>query len=198
MLLLIVIGLFHCMCMYLLLIDSIGSLLCERVLNVLFDIWILSCAHCFPAPSLWKTLQDMCSSWRHHDALVAQWHRVNVAFTTRLLRNIYGTTPRLPAAQGILYSDWHVQRISVICLHKWSSCLKSMHWIWTSGREIHKTASSSLRSLVYQTQLWLSSFAIHIYFWTFIILAVLETILWQLGWSQLCICCLQTYTWQKL
>jgi len=83
------------------LIDSIGSLLCERVLNVLFDVWILSCAHCFPAPSLWKTLQDMCSSWRHHDALVVQWHRVNVAFTVRLLRNIYSTTPQLPAPHGI-------------------------------------------------------------------------------------------------
>lgn len=85
-----------------LLLDSIGSVLCARVLNVLFDVWILSCAHCFPAPSLWKTLQEMCSSWRHHDALVAQWHRVNIVFTTRLLRNIYGTTPQLPLPLGIL------------------------------------------------------------------------------------------------
>ena len=85
-----------------LLLDSIGSVLCERVLNVLFDVWILSCAHCFPAPSLWKTLQEMCSSWRHRDALVAQWHRVNIVFTTRLLRNIYGTTPQLPLPLGIL------------------------------------------------------------------------------------------------
>jgi len=99
---------------HLFLTESIGSLLCERVLNVLFDVWILSCARCFPAPSLWKTLQDMCSSWRHHDALIAQWHRVNVAFTTRLLHNIYGTTPRLPAAQSILSSDKHLQHISYV------------------------------------------------------------------------------------
>ena len=95
-------------------IETIGSLLCERMLTVLFDVWILSCAHCFPAPSLWKTLQEMCSSWRHHDALVAQWHRVNVAFTMRLLHNIYGTAPQLPTPQGIFFGVLQILHISVI------------------------------------------------------------------------------------
>jgi len=104
--------------MHVLLIDSISSLLCERMLTVLFDVWILSCAHCFPAPSLWKTLQEMCSTWRHHDALVAQWHRVNIAFTMRLLHNIYGTTPQLPTLQGILFTVQKMLYISVSSLYK--------------------------------------------------------------------------------
>lgn len=81
--------------------DSIGTQLCERVLAVLFDVWIIACARCFPAPSLWKTLQEMCCTWRHHEALITHWHRVNVALTIRLLRNLYGTSLRLTVAPGM-------------------------------------------------------------------------------------------------
>ncbi|XP_074641925.1 ral GTPase-activating protein subunit beta-like [Tubulanus polymorphus] len=70
--------------------DDIGDQLCERVLSVLFEMWLIACAKCFPAPSLWKTFRDMCTNWRHHEALVMQWHRVNAALTSRLMKFIYG------------------------------------------------------------------------------------------------------------
>lgn len=65
--------------------DDIGDQLCERVLSVLFEIWLLTCHKCFPSPSLWKTFRGMCISWRHHESLVVQWHKVNQALTAHVL-----------------------------------------------------------------------------------------------------------------
>ncbi|CAH1791195.1 unnamed protein product, partial [Owenia fusiformis] len=80
--------------------EGIGDLLCERVLGVLFEIWLLACAKCFPGPSLWKTFRDMCSYWRHHEALVIQWHKTNVALTAKLLKFMYGEDyPELQIAE---------------------------------------------------------------------------------------------------
>ncbi|XP_036357187.1 ral GTPase-activating protein subunit beta isoform X7 [Octopus sinensis] len=76
---------------------DIAEHLCERVLSVLFEIWILACARCFPSPSLWKTFRNMCVDWRHHDALVQQWHRINHALLSRLLKIMYG--PSYPELQ---------------------------------------------------------------------------------------------------
>lgn len=69
---------------------DVGDQLCERVLSVLFEVWIISCVKCFPSPSLWKTFQESCSNWRHRMALVEQWNRVNLALTARLLEFMYG------------------------------------------------------------------------------------------------------------
>ncbi|XP_064603525.1 ral GTPase-activating protein subunit beta-like isoform X2 [Liolophura sinensis] len=77
--------------------DDIGDHLCERVLSVLLEMWLLCCARCFPSPSLWKTFRVMCINWRHHEALVLQWHRVNHVLTCRLLRFMYG--PDYPELQ---------------------------------------------------------------------------------------------------
>ncbi|XP_052767273.1 ral GTPase-activating protein subunit beta-like isoform X2 [Mya arenaria] len=70
--------------------DDIGDHLCERVLSVLFELWLLACQKCFPSPSLWKTFRKMCIYWRHHEALISQWHRVNHALTARLLKFMFG------------------------------------------------------------------------------------------------------------
>lgn len=70
--------------------DDVGDQLCERVLSVLFEVWLLACVRCFPSPSLWKTLQESCALWRHRVALVDQWNRVNLALTARLLEFSYG------------------------------------------------------------------------------------------------------------
>ncbi|ESO90184.1 hypothetical protein LOTGIDRAFT_233979 [Lottia gigantea] len=70
--------------------DDIGDNLCERVLSVLFGIWLVACTKCFPSPSLWKTFRNMSQSWRHHEGLVLQWHKVNFALTSRLLRIMHG------------------------------------------------------------------------------------------------------------
>ena len=175
--------------MHLLVTDSIGSLLCERILTVLFDVWIFSCARCFPAPSLWKTLQEMCSSWRHHDALVAQWHRVNVAFTTRLLHNIYGTTPQLPTLQGSLLSIQQIFHISVTFLYGEISWFESIYEIVTA----RKTAKTGLSCSSIENCLgdkiktvWVESSdgavgtsCIHVFLDKVLILAIWDTALWQ-------------------
>ncbi|XP_034123218.1 ral GTPase-activating protein subunit beta isoform X4 [Drosophila guanche] len=70
--------------------DDVGDQLCERVLSVLFEVWLLACVRSFPSPSMWKTLQESCSMWRHRVALVDQWNRVNLALTSRLLEFSYG------------------------------------------------------------------------------------------------------------
>lgn len=70
--------------------DDVGDKLCERVLSVLFEVWLVACTHCFPSPPLWKTLREMAMNWRHRVALVEQWNRVNLALTQRLLEFMYG------------------------------------------------------------------------------------------------------------
>ncbi|XP_065095234.1 ral GTPase-activating protein subunit beta isoform X8 [Ochlerotatus camptorhynchus] len=70
--------------------DDVGDQLCERVLSVLFEVWLLACSRCFPSPSLWKTFQESCAGWRHRIALVEQWNRVNLVLTAKLLEFTYG------------------------------------------------------------------------------------------------------------
>ncbi|XP_055544201.1 ral GTPase-activating protein subunit beta isoform X8 [Wyeomyia smithii] len=70
--------------------DDVGDQLCERVLSVLFEVWLLACSRCFPSPSLWKTFQESCAAWRHRIALVEQWNRVNLVLTAKLLEFTYG------------------------------------------------------------------------------------------------------------
>ncbi|CAK1542009.1 unnamed protein product [Leptosia nina] len=69
--------------------------LCERVLCVLFEVWILACHRCFPSPPLWRTLREHCISWRHRAPLTETWTRVSLCLTARLLKHMYG--PLFPA-----------------------------------------------------------------------------------------------------
>lgn len=76
--------------------DDVGDQLCERVLSVLMELWLIACVRCFPAPPLWKTLREMCMNWRHRVPLVEQWNRVHLALTAKLLEYTYGPDfPRL-------------------------------------------------------------------------------------------------------
>ncbi|CAG9768936.1 unnamed protein product [Ceutorhynchus assimilis] len=70
--------------------DDVADQLCERVLSVLFEIWLIACGSCFPSPPLWKTLRECCMNWRHRVALVEQWNRVNLALTSKVLVFMYG------------------------------------------------------------------------------------------------------------
>lgn len=72
--------------------DDVGDQLCERVLSVLFEVWLIACVRCFPSPSLWKTLQESVALLRHRISLIEQWNRVNLALTARLLDFTYGPT----------------------------------------------------------------------------------------------------------
>ena len=70
--------------------DGISDELAERVISVLFELWLVCCSGPFPVPSLWRTFRDMCSNWRHHEAVVTQWNKVNIALTIPLLEKLYG------------------------------------------------------------------------------------------------------------
>lgn len=80
--------------------DDIGDQLCDRVLSVLLEVWLQACARCFPSPRLWKTLTELAQTWRHRAGLVAQWNRINIALTARLLASMYGPSfPSIPVCK---------------------------------------------------------------------------------------------------
>ena len=86
-------------------VDDVGDQLCERVLGVLYEIWLLACVKCFPSPPLWKTFREMCLNWRHRNGLVEQWNRINMALTTRLLAFMYGPEfPQMKIRKWMLFS----------------------------------------------------------------------------------------------
>ncbi|XP_014219177.1 ral GTPase-activating protein subunit beta isoform X2 [Copidosoma floridanum] len=72
--------------------EDIGEQLCERVLGVLLEVWLVACERNFPSPPLWKTLRESCLRWRHRLSLIEQWNRVCLALTARLLHIMYGPT----------------------------------------------------------------------------------------------------------
>lgn len=85
--------------------DDVGDQLCERVLSVLFEVWLIACIRNFPSPSLWKTLQESCHLLRHRIALIEQWNRVNLALSARLLEFLYGPTfPELKISKFLFKS----------------------------------------------------------------------------------------------
>jgi hypothetical protein len=68
--------------------NDIGTQLCERIVSVLFEIWLIACCRCFPSPSYWKTFQQLCISWRHRPALIDQWNKINYSLTSRLVQHM--------------------------------------------------------------------------------------------------------------
>ncbi|XP_032454306.1 ral GTPase-activating protein subunit beta isoform X8 [Nasonia vitripennis] len=70
--------------------EDTGEQLCERVLGVLLEVWLVACERNFPSPPLWRTLRESCLRWRHRLSLIEQWNRVCLALTARLLHIMYG------------------------------------------------------------------------------------------------------------
>lgn len=70
--------------------EDAGEQLCERVLSVLFETWLLACARCFPPPPLWNALRESCQRWRHRGGLIDQWNRINFALSAKLISFMYG------------------------------------------------------------------------------------------------------------
>ena len=54
-------------------LDDVGDQLCERVLGVLYEIWLIACVKSFPSPTLWKTFREMCMNWRHRTGQCGQF-----------------------------------------------------------------------------------------------------------------------------
>ncbi|XP_056898134.1 ral GTPase-activating protein subunit beta isoform X3 [Takifugu flavidus] len=71
---------------------GVAEKLAEKLMAVLFEVWLLACARCFPTPPYWKTAREMLANWRHHPPVVEQWSRVACALTSRLLRVTHGPT----------------------------------------------------------------------------------------------------------
>ncbi|XP_035983069.1 ral GTPase-activating protein subunit beta isoform X4 [Fundulus heteroclitus] len=69
---------------------GVAEKLADKLMAVLFEVWLLACARCFPTPPYWKTAREMLSNWRHHPPVVEQWSRVACALTSRLLRFTHG------------------------------------------------------------------------------------------------------------
>lgn len=65
---------------------GVAEKLAEKLMAVLFEVWLLACARCFPTPPYWKTAREMLANWRHHPPVVEQWSRVACALTSRLGR----------------------------------------------------------------------------------------------------------------
>lgn len=66
------------------LLVGVAEKLAEKLMAVLFEVWLLACARCFPTPPYWKTAREMLANWRHHPPVVEQWSRVACALTSRL------------------------------------------------------------------------------------------------------------------
>ncbi|KAL1021288.1 hypothetical protein UPYG_G00011250 [Umbra pygmaea] len=71
---------------------GVAEKLAEKLMAVLFEVWLLACARCFPTPPYWKTAREMLANWRHHPPVVEQWSRVACALTSRMLRFTQGPT----------------------------------------------------------------------------------------------------------
>ncbi|XP_026205491.1 ral GTPase-activating protein subunit beta-like isoform X2 [Anabas testudineus] len=70
--------------------------LSQLSMEVLLEVWLLSCARCFPSRCLWQTCGQALSGWRHQPVVVEQWSRVVAALTSRLLLLSFGPSfPRL-------------------------------------------------------------------------------------------------------
>ncbi|XP_041638494.1 ral GTPase-activating protein subunit beta-like [Cheilinus undulatus] len=98
---------------------SASDQLSDLSMAVLFEVWLLSCARCFPSRSLWQTGKQMLSSWRHQPAAMEQWSRVSSALTSRLLALTFG--PSFPQFKvpdedvALIPADMEDERVS----HTW-------------------------------------------------------------------------------
>ncbi|XP_075979377.1 ral GTPase-activating protein subunit beta isoform X2 [Anticarsia gemmatalis] len=94
---------------------SAAEQLCERVLCVLFEVWILACHRCFPSPPLWRTLREQCIRWRHRAPLTEQWTRASLCLTARLLKHMYGPLfPAMPISEedaNLIPSDMSAEAV---------------------------------------------------------------------------------------
>ena len=70
--------------------------LCGKLISVLLEVWLYASCYHFPAPSMWKTLQELCMSWRHHSAMIDYWSRTSLSLTKKVIQFMYGPSFPLP------------------------------------------------------------------------------------------------------
>ena len=81
--------------------NGLGVTLCSSLIHVLFEAWLCACIACFPSPSLWKTLRELCCNWLHHHNVVQQWNKVIYSLTLRVIKHLY-TPQYLSSVQSSL------------------------------------------------------------------------------------------------
>jgi len=69
---------------------SLGNSLCEQLIHTIFNLWLRTCVQYFPTPSLWKSLQELCITWRHHPQVIAEWNKIMSSLTVRVVIQLYG------------------------------------------------------------------------------------------------------------
>ena len=152
-----------CLLLLFFLTDGISDELAERVISVLFEMWLTACSASFPVPSLWRTFRDMCSNWRHHEAVIIQWNRVNYALTAPLLVKLYGPDhPELVVSKSISAATAKVNNLAYLAsaLQTWSHImsgfcmliLKAAFWYSCSRRsaDVLDTERTHTRWIVLQ------------------------------------------------
>lgn len=85
--------------------NSLGSTLCNLLIQVLIEAWLRSCVNCFPVPTLWKSLRELASSWRHHHSVVEQWNKVMYSLTLRVVTHLYSPKYLEPIASSLPRED---------------------------------------------------------------------------------------------
>ena len=69
---------------------SLGNSLCEQLIHTIFNLWLRACVHYFPTPSLWKSLRELCITWRHHPQVISEWNKIMYSMTVRIVVRLYG------------------------------------------------------------------------------------------------------------
>ena len=70
---------------------SLGTSLCDQLIHTLFAAWLRACREMFPGPTMWKTLQEFCASWRHQTSLINQWCQLMMSLTKKVTLVLYGS-----------------------------------------------------------------------------------------------------------
>ena len=70
---------------------SLGTSLCDVLIHTLFASWLKACHSAFPGPTMWKTLQEFCATWRHQPSLIEQWCRLMLSLTRKVTFVLYGS-----------------------------------------------------------------------------------------------------------
>lgn len=69
----------------------------EILIHSLLEVWLCASLQYFPPPSMWKTLQEMCMSWRHHNAMIEYWSSTSLLLTRKVIKQLYGSSFSLPS-----------------------------------------------------------------------------------------------------
>ena len=64
---------------------SLGNSLCEQLIHTIFNLWLRACVHCFLTPLPWKSLRELCITWRHHPQVIAEWNKIMYSMTVRVV-----------------------------------------------------------------------------------------------------------------